>query len=171
MHGGGERANCYAARQNGRGIWQYNQLPATALKRLSNRIRTSCSDQLADSAIPCGYPLRSKKALLEEQISTQLCCKCRAIIVRLAGIPCTLMTLTLSVSRLGKSHADAVLSGADCSHCECFSLASLCLRLAFFSESGSTNCALPFPSSQGSVRKTLCRGFERPVTSELPSAQ
>ncbi len=39
------------------------------LKRLSSRIRTSCSDQLADSVIPCGYPVRSKKAFLEEQIS------------------------------------------------------------------------------------------------------
>ncbi len=33
------------------------------------------------------------------------CCKCRAVIVRRAGIPCTLMTLTLSMSRLGKSNA------------------------------------------------------------------
>ncbi len=33
MHGGGERANGYAAfiaRQNGTGVWLYNQLPATA---------------------------------------------------------------------------------------------------------------------------------------------
>ncbi len=47
---------------------------------------TSCSDQLADSVIPCRYPVRSKKALLEEQISAQCCCKCCAIIVRRAGI-------------------------------------------------------------------------------------
>ncbi len=58
---------------------------------------TSCSNQLADLAIPCGYPVRYKKALLEEQISAQRCCKSRAVIVRCAGIPCTLMTLTLSV--------------------------------------------------------------------------
>ncbi len=57
------------------------------------------------------------------------------------------------VSCLGKSHADAALSGADCSHCECFSLASLRSRLAFFSESNSAPCALPFSFSQGSVRK------------------
>ncbi len=56
-------------------------------------------------------------------------------------------------SRLGKSHADAVLSGAECSHCECFSLASLRWRLAFFSESDTAYRALPFSSSQGSVRK------------------
>ncbi len=43
------------------------------LKRLSSRIRTSYSNQLADSVIPCGYLVRSKKALLEEQISTQRC--------------------------------------------------------------------------------------------------
>ncbi len=29
-NGGGKQANGYAARQNGRGIWLYNQLPATA---------------------------------------------------------------------------------------------------------------------------------------------
>ncbi len=45
------------------------------------------------------------------------------------------------VSRLGKSHADAALSGAECSHCECFSLAPLRSRLAFFSESDSAPCA------------------------------
>ncbi len=67
------------------------------LKHLSSRIGTSCSHQLADSVIPCGYLVKSKKVLLEEQISAQRCCKCRAVIVRRAGIPCTLMTLTLSV--------------------------------------------------------------------------
>ncbi len=67
------------------------------MKRLSSRIRTSCSDQLADLVIPCGYLVRSKKALVEDQISAQRCCKCRAVIVRRAGIPCALMTLTLSV--------------------------------------------------------------------------
>ncbi len=36
------------------------------------------------------------------QISAQHCCKCRAIIVRRAGIPCTLMTLTLSCVTLGE---------------------------------------------------------------------
>ncbi len=64
-------------------------------------------------------------------------------------------THTKCVSRLGKSHADAALSGAECSHCECFSLASLHSRLAFFSEKNSASCALPFSSSQGSVRKKL----------------
>ncbi len=67
------------------------------LKCLSCRIRTSCSHHLADSVIPCGYPVRSKKALLKEQISAQRCCKCRAVNVRCAGIPCTLMTLMMNM--------------------------------------------------------------------------
>ncbi len=41
MNGGGERANGYVTRQNGRGVWLYNQLPATAsqisLKETTNR--------------------------------------------------------------------------------------------------------------------------------------
>ncbi len=76
------------------------------------------------------------------------------------------------VSCLGKSHADAVLSGADCSHCECFSLSSLRSRIAFFSESDSAPRALPSFSSQGHARKRQRgRGFEWPETSELTSAQ
>ncbi len=76
------------------------------------------------------------------------------------------------VSCLGKSHADAAFSGADCSHCESFSLASLHSRIAFFSESDSAPRALPSFSSQGPARKRQWgRGFERPETSELTSAQ
>ncbi len=41
------------------------------------------------------------------------------------------------VSYLGKTHADAPLSGTDYSHYESFSLASLRSRIAFFSESDS----------------------------------
>ncbi len=62
-------------------------------------------------------------------------------------------THTEYVSRLGKSHADAALSGADCSHCERFSLASLRSRSAFFSESDSAPHTLLFSFSQVSVRK------------------
>ncbi len=61
-----------------------------------------------------------------------------------------------SVLCLGKSHADAALSGTDCSHCESFSLASLRSRIAFFSESDSIPCALPFSSSQGPVTSYNC---------------
>ncbi len=65
-----------------------------------------------------------------------------------------------------------MLSVADCSHCESFSLASLPSRIAFFPESDSAPRALPFSSSQGPVRKKLRgRGFEQPVTRELASAQ
>ncbi len=68
------------------------------------------------------------------------------------------------VSCLGKSHADAALSGTDCSHCESFSLASLRSRIAFFSERDYTSKALPFSSSQGPVRKKQRgRGIEQPV--------
>ncbi len=52
------------------------------------------------------------------------------------------------VSRLGKSHADAALSGADCSHCERFSLASLRSRSAFFfmvSAEEPSRCRLEVP--------------------------
>ncbi len=56
------------------------------------------------------------------------------------------------VSCLGKSHADAVLSGTDCSHCESFNLDSLRSRMAFFSECDSAPRALPISSSQGPVR-------------------
>ncbi len=52
---------------------------------------TLAATSLQTRSSPGGYPVRSKKALLEEQISAQHCCKCRT------GIPCTLMTLMLSV--------------------------------------------------------------------------
>ncbi len=142
MHGGGERANGYAARHS------------PPLKCLSSRIRISCSDQLADSLIPCGYTVRSKKALLKEQISAQRCCKCRAVIVRCAGIPCTLMTLTLSVCHAwGNPTVMLRSAGRIARIVSVFSLASLHSWLAFFSESDSTPRTLPFSSSQGSVRK------------------
>ncbi len=76
------------------------------------------------------------------------------------------------VSCLGKSHADAVLAGSDCSHCESISLASLRSRIAFFSESDPAPRALPFSSSQGPVRKKQRgRGSQRLVESELTPAQ
>ncbi len=62
-------------------------------------------------------------------------------------------THAVCVSCLGKSHADSALSRAECLHCECFSLASLRSRIAFFLESDSVPHALTFSSSQGTVRK------------------
>ncbi len=41
MHGGGERANGYAARQNGRGVSLHNQLPATT-SQISSLQRAAC---------------------------------------------------------------------------------------------------------------------------------
>ncbi len=108
------------ARQNGRGVWLYNQLPChrcsyffssttnSILRWLfadagirhwnasSSLIRTSRSDQLAHSVIPCSHTASIKRASVKEQIS-QRCCKYRTVIVRSAGLPCTRMTLTLSV--------------------------------------------------------------------------
>ncbi len=123
------------ARQNRRGFWLYQLLchrnsdffssarkplfadslltPGSAVNAPRQLDWTSCSDQLANSVIPCRNLVRSKKALLKEQI----------------------------------------FSRVECSHCKCFSLASLCSWIAFFSESNSAPCALPFSSSQGPVRK------------------
>ncbi len=124
---------------------------------------------IADSVIPCIHPASIQT--LKEQIS-RCCCKCRAIIVRRAGLPCMRMTLTLSVSCLGKSHADSTLSGTDFSLCKIFSLVSLRSRIAFFSESDSVPRALPFSSFQGPLKKKKQgRGFEQPVTSELTPVQ
>ncbi len=76
------------------------------------------------------------------------------------------------VSCLGKSHAEAALSGTDRSHCKSFSFASLHSWIAFFLERDAAPHALPFSSSQGPVRKKQQgRGFEQPVTSELTPAQ
>ncbi len=107
------------ARQNGRGIGLYNPLLATPSQISSLQRRTpffadssltpesaietpqaaalgSRSNQLADSVIPCSHPALIQRASLKEQISRR-CCKCRAVIVRCSGLPCMLMTLTLSV--------------------------------------------------------------------------
>ncbi len=51
------------------------------------------------------------------------------------------------------THAECVSRLGKCSHCECFSLASLRSWLAFFSESDSIPRALQFSSSKESVRK------------------
>ncbi len=124
MHGGGARANGYASccspakiggasgyiiscsatanqissLQRQRPFFADSSLmPVFAIEALQQLDWTSCSDQLADSNIPSRNPVRSKQALLKEQISSQRCCKCRAVIVRHAGILCMLMRLMLSV--------------------------------------------------------------------------
>ncbi len=77
---------------------------------------------------------RPKRASLKEQISARLCCKCCTINVRRAGLPWTLMTLTLRACHAwGNPTLTLCSAGVDCSHWE-FSLASLRTRIAFFSE-------------------------------------
>ncbi len=141
------------------------------LTHLSSRIRTSCIAQLADLVIPCSHLAwirRASKRANFTALLPMLCRHCKTCISPLHADD----THAECVSCLGKSHADAMLSGADCSHCESFSLASLRSRIAFFSESDSAPRALPFSSSQGPVRKRQRgRGSEQPVTSELASAQ
>ncbi len=139
------------ARQNRRGFWLYQLLchatqisslprrrplfadssltPGSAVKAPRQLDWTSCSDQLANSVIPCRNLVRSKKALLKEQIFSR-----------------------------------AELRSGECSHCKCFSLASL-WWIAFFSESNSAPCALPFSSSQGPMRKKKQGRVEQPVFS------
>ncbi len=59
------------------------------------------------------------------------------------------------VSCLGKSHADAALSGTDCFPLlRVFSLASLRSWIAFFSESDSPLAPLPFSSCRDCEEKT-----------------
>ncbi len=141
------------------------------LKHLSSHIRTSCIAQLADLVIPCSHLAWIRRASKRVNFTALLpmpCRHCKTCISPLHADD----THAECVSCLGKSHADAMLSGADCSHCESFSLASLRSRIAFFSESDSAPRALPFSSSQGPVRKRQQgRGSEQPVTSELASAQ
>ncbi len=92
---------------------------------------TSCSYQLIDPFYPLPPSGDDPKELTKESISARRCCKCRAIIVRRAWQSRGVCVM------LGKSHTDAVLSRADCSHCESLSLAFLRSRIAFFSESDS----------------------------------
>ncbi len=149
------------ARQNMRDVWLYNQLPchrisdffSSATNSLlrwlfadagirrwnasSSRIRTSRSNQLADSVIPCSHPASIQRSSLKEQIS-QLCCKCCAVIVRHAGLPCKRMTLTLSVCHAwGNTTLTLRSAGLTALIARVSVLASQCSRIAFFSESDS----------------------------------
>ncbi len=164
------------AHQNGKGIWLNNPLPATASQISSLQWRTPFfADSLLNAGIrrwnassswirtsqwpACrlGHPLQPSgvdpKSLTQRANFTPLlqmprrhCKTCRSPLhADDAHTEC--------VSCLGKSHADSALSGTDCFHCESFSLASLCSRIAFFSESDSVPRTLPFFSSQGPVRK------------------
>ncbi len=179
------------AGQNGRCVWLYKQLPATGSQiyslqwrtpffadtrircwnASSSRIRTSRSDQLTDSVIPCSYPPSIQRASQKSNFPALL---------QMPRRHCKTCTSPLHVddthaecvSCLGKSHAEAALSGTDRSHCVSFSFASLRSWIAFFSERDAAPHALPFSSSQGPVRKKQQgRGFEQPIKSELTPAQ
>ncbi len=155
------------ARQNRRGIGLYKQLlqPQTLLlfsDEKNSLLRWLFADtgirrwnasaagldllQLADSVIPYSHPASIRSASKRAQFLYGIVanCKCRTVIVRRAGLPCADDSHTEYVSCLGKSHADAALSRAECSHCESFSLASLRSRIAFFSESDSAPRASRF---------------------------
>ncbi len=179
MHGGGERVNGYAARQNGRGVWLYNQLLATASQISSLQRRTPF---FADSSLTLGSAVETPQAARLGPCSDQLaldhplqpsCVEPKSLTKRekftsLSQMPRRHFKMCRSplqaddthaecVSCLGKSQADAALSGTDCSHCEIFSLASLHSRIAFFSESNCAPRTSPPPpplfSYQGPVRK------------------
>ncbi len=131
------------------------------MKLLSSRIKTSCSAQLADSVIPCSHLASIHRASKRANFKERRCCKCRAVIVRRAGLPCTRMTLTLSVYHAWENPTLMLCSAGLIALCESFSLAFLHSMIAFFSK-----------SCEGPVRKKQQgRGFEQPVTSELASAQ
>ncbi len=135
------------------------------LKSLSSWIWTSCSNQLAHSVIPCRYPVRSKKALREEQISAQRCCKCmpesparwwhsRWVCVTLGKIPrwrCTQRSWMLRL-RVFQSCLSALADSF------LFRERLHPLRPPVFFLSGICE------------KKTVSRGFERAVTSELTLA-
>ncbi len=119
--------------------------PRSAVETPQQLDWTSCSDQLAEPVNPLppsgddikGSHKKSKFSTALLQMPCRHCKTCRSPLH-------SDDTYAECVSCLGKSHADAALSGADCSHCESFSLASLHLRIAFFSESDSAPRALCF---------------------------
>ncbi len=168
------------AHKNGRGVWLYKWRFATASQissqrpffadagirhwnASSSRIRTSRSDELADSVIPCSHPALIQRASLKEQISRR-CCKCapslwdvqvslacwwhsRWVCVMLGKIPCWCC-----------AQWDWLLSLLEFQPCLSALIDSFLFRERL--------C----PS--GPVRKKQWgRGFEQPVTSELTPAQ
>ncbi len=144
-------------------------MPRSAVEAPQQLDWTSCSNRLAD-LVPCRYPVRSKKSLTKRANFSatllQMHSHCKT-----CGNPLHAdETHAECVSRLGKSHA--VLSGAECLHCECFRLASLRSRIASFSRKRlRSSCPLVFFLPGICENKTAVREFERLVTSELMSSQ
>ncbi len=113
----------------------------------------SCRDQLADPGISsAAIRRRSKRVSQKSKFQCGVVAKCRTVIGRHAGLPCTLTTVTLSVSHAW-GNPMLTLRSAGLTALKSFSLASLHSRIAFFSESHSAPRTLLFSSSQGPVRK------------------
>ncbi len=161
------------AHQNRRGVWLFKwPLRCRISDFFSSAMKTLPRWLFADNEIcrwntsAAGLDLLQIRPITE-QISEWRCCKFCAVIVRRAGLPCTLMTITLMACHTwGNPKLMLRSAGADCSHWE-FNLASLCLWIAFFSESDSALRAPRFLPRE----KTAGRGFEQLVTSKLMSAQ
>ncbi len=144
-------------------------MPGFAVETPQAAVLRPCSDQLADSVIPCSHPASIQRASLKKRAHfTALLqmphCHCRM---------CRSPLLMLNVCHAwGNPTLTLCSAGLTAPTCESFSLASLRSRIAFFSESNSAPCALLFSSSQGPVKKKQWgRGFEQPGKSKLTPAQ
>ncbi len=143
------------ARQNRRGVWLYKwPLRCRISDFFSSAMKTLPRWLFADNEFrrwntsAAGLDLLQIRSITE-QISERRCCKFCAVIVRRAGLPCTLMTITLMACHAwGNPKLMLRSAGADCSHWE-FSLASLRLWIAFFSESDSALRAPHFLPHRG----------------------
>ncbi len=156
--GGDEQAYGYVARQSTpewAGIWLYKR----PRRRFPVYLLPPSGDYLKE-------PHKRANFAVLLQMPRRHCKTCRSPMLADDGhAEC--------MSCLGKSHADAALSGADCSHCESFSLASLRSQIAFFSESDSAPHALPSFSSQGpapcSAERFWAAGDERAHVGSVPA--
>ncbi|KAF4110609.1 hypothetical protein G5714_007640 [Onychostoma macrolepis] len=92
-------------------------------------------------------PAAIRRPLKELSKRAWRCCKCHAVIVVPAGLPCTLMTATVSAFPAWGNPTQMPCSSVP-THCENISLASLRSQIAFFLESDTSPHVLPFSSSQ-----------------------
>ncbi len=118
------------------GAYDSSLMPGSAVETPQQSDWTSCCTQLAYSVIPCSHLASVKRASKIVNFKRR-CCKCRAVIVRCAGLPCTRMTLMLNVYHAWGNPTLMPPSAGLIALTESFSLASLRSRIAFFSESDS----------------------------------
>ncbi len=117
--------------------------PGSAVEMPQQPDWTSRCSQLADRSSPAAIRHRSKSLTKRANLTALLqmqhhhCKMCRSPLHADD-------THAECVSCLGKCHADAALSGTDCSHCESFSLASLHSRIAFFQRATPPLALSPF---------------------------